>query len=132
MARLLASVFVRLTFQIGLIACFALCGAVGAQAAISAKEIANNQKIRDAAFRNLKAATTEYTFEYVVIQLPAGTVPGLDVPVPVSHIRFKSTVFFAFDRATIEPSAEIALSDLARTVLADKSARSLLIVGHTD
>jgi hypothetical protein len=56
----------------------------------------------------------------------------VDAAVPVSHIRFKSTVFFAFDKAAIEPSAEKPILDLARVVLADKSAASLLIVGHTD
>jgi outer membrane protein OmpA-like peptidoglycan-associated protein len=86
----------------------------------------------DQAFRTLRATNTEYTFEYVVIEVPAGSLPGIDVPVPVSHIRFKSTIFFAFNKSDISPTANKAILDLARTVVADRSARSLLVVGHTD
>lgn len=102
------------------------------QAAFNPKDIARNQSIRDTLFRNLRAATTQYTFDYVVIKLPAGSVPGLDFEVPVSHIRFKSTIFFAFDKFTLEPSADAAILDLTNAVKADKSARSILVVGHTD
>jgi outer membrane protein OmpA-like peptidoglycan-associated protein len=109
-----------------------VCAATLAYAAVNIRDLAQSQRARDQAFRTLKAATTEYTFEYVVIQVSPGSLPGIEVPVPVSHIRFKSTIFFAFNKADIEPVADKAILDLARTVIADKSARSLLIVGHTD
>lgn len=115
-----------------LAALFLLHGSFAAQAAVNAQEIGRHQALRDSLFRNLKTATTQYTFEYLVIYLPPGTLPGIDVRVPVSHIRFKSTVFFAFDRYSLEPSADAAILDLARTILNDKSARSVLVVGHTD
>ena len=111
---------------------FLLQGLVVAQAAVNAQEITRHQAYRDSLFKNLKAATTQYTFDYLVIYLPAGTLPGVDARVPVSHIRFKTTVFFAFSQYLLEPSAESAILDLAKTILNDKSARSVLVVGHTD
>jgi outer membrane protein OmpA-like peptidoglycan-associated protein len=109
-----------------------ICSATFGYAAVNTRDLAQNQRVRDQAFRTLKAASTEYTFEYVVILIPPGSLPGIQVAVPVSHIRFKSTVFFAFNKSDIETAAEKAILDLARTIIADKSARSLLIVGHTD
>jgi outer membrane protein OmpA-like peptidoglycan-associated protein len=109
-----------------------LQGLVVARAAVNAQEINRHQAIRDSLFKNLRTVTTQYTFDYVVIYLPPGTLPGIDVRVPVSHIRFKSTVFFAFDKYSLEPSAESATLDMAKTILNDKSARSILVVGHTD
>lgn len=102
------------------------------EAAFNANDIARNQTIRDTLFRNLKSATTEYTFDYVVINLPPGSIPGMNFRIPVSHVRFKSTVFFAFDKFSLEPTADVAILDLAKTVRADKSAKSILVVGHTD
>jgi outer membrane protein OmpA-like peptidoglycan-associated protein len=109
-----------------------VCTAVSSYAAINTRDLSLNQRARDQAFRTLKASTTEYSFEYVVIQVPPGSIPGIDVAVPVSHIRFKSTIFFAFNKSDIQPGAEKAILDLAKTIINDKSARSLLIVGHTD
>jgi outer membrane protein OmpA-like peptidoglycan-associated protein len=109
-----------------------LYGPAIAQAAINAQEINRHQIARDSLFKNLKSVTTEYTFDYVVIYLPSGSLPGTDARIPVSHIRFKSTVFFAFDKYLLEPSAENAILDMAKTILNDKSARSVLVVGHTD
>jgi outer membrane protein OmpA-like peptidoglycan-associated protein len=103
-----------------------------AEAAVNAAYVAKNQAIRDSLFKNLRSATTEYTFDYLVIKLPAGTIPGINFPVPVSHIRFKSTVFFSFDKYSLEPNAEAPIRDLANTVGLDKSAQSILVVGHTD
>lgn len=109
-----------------------VCAATSLYAAVNSRDLSQSQRVRDQAFRTLRASTTDYTFDYVVIQIPAGSLPGIDVPVPVSHIRFKSTIFFAFNKAAIEVVAEKAITDLARTVIGDKTARSLLIVGHTD
>jgi outer membrane protein OmpA-like peptidoglycan-associated protein len=91
-----------------------------------------NQAIRDSLFENLQANATKYTFKYVVINLPPGTLPGINVTIPVSHIRYSDTVFFAFDRSSLEPSAQGAVSDFAKTLMKDKSYRSVIIVGHTD
>jgi hypothetical protein len=81
----------------------------------ASRDLTQSQRARDQAFRTLKAGATEYTFEYVVIQVPPGSLPGIEVPVPVSHIRFKGTIFFAFNKADIEPVADKAILDLART-----------------
>jgi outer membrane protein OmpA-like peptidoglycan-associated protein len=91
-----------------------------------------SQLFRDGLFQDLKERTKEYTFDYVVITLPPGSVPGINVSVPVSHIRYSSTVFFDFDRYSLEPAAEAVVLDFARTLLKDKSFRSILVVGHTD
>jgi outer membrane protein OmpA-like peptidoglycan-associated protein len=115
-----------------LAAFFLLHSSIVAEAAVSSREISRHQTYRDSLFRNLKAAATQYTFDYLVIYLPAGTLPGVDARVPVSHIRFKTTVFFAFNQYSLDPSAEGAILDLAKTIVADKSARSVLVVGHTD
>jgi outer membrane protein OmpA-like peptidoglycan-associated protein len=104
-----------------------------ANAAVVASELNQNQATRDALFKTLKAAAaTQYKFDYMVIYLPPGSLPGVNVRVPVSHIRFSSTVFFAFDKAILEAKAESAVSEFANTVLQDKSFRSILVVGHTD
>jgi outer membrane protein OmpA-like peptidoglycan-associated protein len=96
------------------LAAVSICAATTMQAALNARDLTLNQRARDQAFRTLKANATEYSFEYVVIQVPPGSVPGVDVPVPVSHIRFKSTIFFGFNKSEIEPSAEKAILDLAQ------------------
>jgi outer membrane protein OmpA-like peptidoglycan-associated protein len=114
------------------LACLLVSVAASSDAAVNVRDLTQNQHIRDQAFRTLRATTTEYTFEYVVIMVPPGSLPGINVPVPVSHVRFKSTIFFAFDKWDIAATAQKAILDLANTVIADKSARSLLIVGHTD
>ena len=41
-------------------------------------------------------------------------------------------MFFATDKYTLEQGAELAVLDFAKTVKQDTSARSILIVGHTD
>lgn len=115
-----------------LVAGASICGATLGYAGVNIRDLTQNQRARDQAFRTLKAASAEYNFEYVVILIPPGSLPGIEIPVPVSHIRFRSTVFFAFNKSEIEMAAEKAILDLAKTVIADKSARSVLIVGHTD
>ena len=91
-----------------------------------------HQAIRDELFKTLKASATNYTFKYVVINLPVGVVPGKDFSIPVSHIRYDSTVFFGFDQFTLQPTAEPIVRDLAQIIQQDVALRSLLIVGHTD
>src|SRR5450631_916807 len=76
-----------------------VCTATPSYAAVNARDLAINQRARDQAFRTLRASTTEYSFEYMVIQVPPGSLPGVDVAVPVSHIRFKSTLFFGFNKS---------------------------------
>jgi len=103
-----------------------------ANVAVDAQALKRHQDLRNELFKNLKSAATEYTFNHLVIYLPAGSLPGVNVRVPVSHVRYSSTVFFAFDRFTLEPGAERVLLELAQTLLKDKAFRSLLVVGHTD
>jgi outer membrane protein OmpA-like peptidoglycan-associated protein len=88
--------------------------------------------LRDALSKTLKANTTSYLFDYLTVNVPGGTLAGVDFVVPVSHVRYNEAVFFAFDKAILEPSAKQAVSDFAKTILQDKGYRSILIVGHTD
>jgi outer membrane protein OmpA-like peptidoglycan-associated protein len=123
----------RYASTLGVLLAFSLLpSSIVAHAAINSQEVNKHQLIRNALFKNLKATTTEYTFDYIVVYLPPGILTGVDVSVPISHIRFKSTVFFAFDKSSLEPSAEGAILELAKTILDDKFARSVLVVGHTD
>jgi outer membrane protein OmpA-like peptidoglycan-associated protein len=94
--------------------------------------LSQHQATRDALFKSLTASATRYSFKYVVINLPAGTIPGRDFPIPVSHIRYESTVFFKFDEFSLLPNARQVLRDLAIAIQQDTALRSLLIVGHTD
>lgn len=100
-----------------------------AKAVPTALELMQSRIARDELFNRLKA---KYTFEYVVIMVPAGTIPGINVPVPVSHVRYNSTVFFAFNKSVLEGNAESAIQDFANTVIKDNAFRSILVVGHTD
>ena len=59
-------------------------------------------------------------------------MPGKDFSIPVSHIRYESTVFFAFNEFALQPNADPVLRDLAKIILQDAALRSILIVGHTD
>jgi outer membrane protein OmpA-like peptidoglycan-associated protein len=102
------------------------------EVAANPHKFSRSQSMRDTLFKTLKAEATEYSFDYVVIYVPSGEISGITVPVPVSHVRFSSTIFFAFDKSSLEMSAETAITELAKTLLKDKSFRSLLIVGHTD
>jgi outer membrane protein OmpA-like peptidoglycan-associated protein len=110
----------------------ALASLVAARATPTAQEINRHQAFRDTLFRNLKASAAQYTFDYVVIYLPSGTLPDVAAPIPVSHIRFKSTVFFAFDQYRLSPSSEGPILELSKTISSDRFARSVLVVGHTD
>ena len=101
-------------------------------AALISDTLREHQVIRDNLFKTLSASATNYTFKYVVIDLPAGTIPGKDFSIPVSHIRYESTVLFGFDQFLLQPNAEPVVRDLAKVILQDTALRSFLIVGHTD
>jgi outer membrane protein OmpA-like peptidoglycan-associated protein len=101
-------------------------------AALTGDTLRQHQASRDALFNTLSASATKYTFKYVVIVLPAGTIPGKDFPIPVSHIRYESTVLFGFGQFVLQPTAEPIIQDLAKVIQKDTELRSLLIVGHTD
>lgn len=96
------------------------------------QDLKKHQLTRDGLFKNLQANTKKYTFKYIVIDLPAGTLPGINHPIPVSFIRYEGAAFFGFDRFSLEPAAEVIISDFAKTMLRDRSYRSVVIVGHTD
>jgi outer membrane protein OmpA-like peptidoglycan-associated protein len=101
-------------------------------AALESDVLRQHQTERDSLFKTLQATATDYTFKYVVIYLPAGTVPGKNFPIPVSHVRYDSTVLFAFNSYALEAGADHILNDLARVAIKDENFRSLLVVGHTD
>jgi hypothetical protein len=50
--------------------------------AITTETLGKSQQARDALFNDLRATQTQYTFYYVVITLPPGTLPGVNIPVP--------------------------------------------------
>jgi outer membrane protein OmpA-like peptidoglycan-associated protein len=99
---------------------------------LSVDMLSKDQSVRDSLFNALKAGAAGYRFDYFVITLPPGTIPGVNVPIPVSHVRYNETVFFEVDKYTLEQGAESAVSDFAKTVKEDKALRSILVVGHTD
>jgi outer membrane protein OmpA-like peptidoglycan-associated protein len=107
-------------------------GSAGDFASADPVTLKNNQAVRDTLFSQLKASSTQYTFEYVVINLSPGTLPGISASIPVSHVRYRDTAFFAFDSFVMESSAQAVVMDFAKTILQDKSYRSILVVGHTD
>ena len=59
-------------------------------------------------------------------------MPGKNFSIPVTHIRYDTTVLFAFNQFTLQPNAGPIIRDLAQVILRDAELRSLLIVGHTD
>jgi outer membrane protein OmpA-like peptidoglycan-associated protein len=93
---------------------------------------AANQSDIDRLFNTIKASAVGYTFDYVMIMLPANSLPGIQAPIPVAHIRYRETVFFAFDKYYLAPRGEAAVLDFANAIRQDKLIRSILIVGHTD
>ena len=95
-------------------------------------QLQQSQRIRDALFKSLQASTKQYAFTYLVITVPAGTLPGINHSVPVSFVRYDSAALFAFDRHHLEAPSEKIIIDFAKTLLKDKSYRSVVIVGHTD
>ena len=100
---------------------------------LKAMSYVNTKLERDLAVQDASGKlATDYTFKYVVIYLPAGTVPGKNFPIPVSHVRYDSTVLFAFNSYALEAGADHILNDLARVAIKDENFRSLLVVGHTD
>jgi outer membrane protein OmpA-like peptidoglycan-associated protein len=117
---------------LALLFAFALLSKDALHAALIGDTLREHQVIRDNLFKTLSASATNYTFKYVVIVLPPGTIPGKDFPIPVSHIRYESTVLFGFNEFVLQPNAEPILNDFAKIILNDTALRSLLIVGHTD
>jgi outer membrane protein OmpA-like peptidoglycan-associated protein len=99
---------------------------------ITDQRLQSDQEARDRLFKDLQASATSYSFEYMVINLPPGSVPGLKMSVPVSHIRYRETVLFAFESFALEQSAEAIVADFASTLAKDAAIRSVLVVGHTD
>jgi hypothetical protein len=91
---------------VALLAPLVLLNAPNLNAAPSDDTLTQHQTARDALFKTLSASATNYTFKYVVIMLPAGVIPGKNFPIPVSHIRYESTVFFGFDEFALQLNAE--------------------------
>ena len=86
---------------------------------ITDQRLQSDQEARDRLFKNLQASATSYSFEYMVINLPPGSVPGFNISVPVSHIRYRETVLFAFNSFALEQSAEAIVGDFASTLRKD-------------
>jgi outer membrane protein OmpA-like peptidoglycan-associated protein len=104
----------------------------GQPSSINEQRLQSDQQARDQLFKNLQATATAYSFEYMVINLPPGSVPGLNISIPVSHIRYRETVLIAFDSFVLERSAESIVADFANTLTKDAAIRSVLVVGRTD
>ena len=103
-----------------------------ANSVVTPEKLKSDQEIRDGLFKNLQVSAASYSFEYMVINLPPGSLPGVSVSVPVSHIRYRDTVLFPFNSFALEPSAEPIIADFASTLTKDTAFRSVLVVGHTD
>lgn len=96
------------------------------------RDLQRSQRVRDELFKNLATRTKKYTFKYVVIELPAGSLPSINYPIPVSFIRYDSAVLFSFDHYSLDANAEIVVSEFAKTLKKDSAYRSIVVVGHTD
>jgi len=96
------------------------------------RTLERSQSNRDTLFKELRVSAAQYAFDYFVINLPPGSLSGINVSVPVAHVRYSDTVFFDFDKSDIKPFAQEAVAAFARTLMKDKSYRSILVVGHTD
>jgi len=70
--------------------------------------------------------------EITEMQLPAGSIPGVNYGVPVVRVLFDARVFFDFDSDTVHPDAERVLSVFAENMRRDVPDAQVLILGHTD
>src|SRR5690242_10895775 len=106
----------RAATAVALVVGLFVSGAPDASAlAPSSDDLRALQLDRDKNFQDLSAAVKAYSFEYLTISVPAGTLAGINYEVPVTHIRFGSTLFFGFDRSDLEANGEGVVRDLART-----------------
>jgi outer membrane protein OmpA-like peptidoglycan-associated protein len=97
------------------------------EAGVTARQVA-----RRAILESLQQNDKSYRFDFVVTYLPPGTLQGVDFEVPVTHVRYDSSLFFAFDRDDLLPGADRIIRDFAGVLGKDDALRSVLIVGHTD
>lgn len=66
------------------------------------------------------------------VYAPAGTVPGVQGPVPVVRVVFKEAVFFNTNSATPLPQSIPVLDLIAQNMRLDVPDAALTILGHTD
>ena len=66
------------------------------------------------------------------VYAPAGTVPGVDGPVPVVRVVFNEAVFFNTNSATPLPQSTPVLDLIAQNMRLDVPDAALTILGHTD
>lgn len=66
------------------------------------------------------------------LQVDAGTIPGVNHPVPVIRVRYGERTFFDTKSAKVKPEARKILDVLAESMKRDMPDTNLLILGHTD
>jgi outer membrane protein OmpA-like peptidoglycan-associated protein len=66
------------------------------------------------------------------MQLPAGTIKGVNYGIPVVRVQFQERVFFDFNKDTLRPDAGRVLDLLADSMRRDVPDAKVTILGHTD
>jgi outer membrane protein OmpA-like peptidoglycan-associated protein len=66
------------------------------------------------------------------IYAPAGTVPGVSVPIPVVRITFDEGVFFDTNQDTPIPSSLAVINLIAQNMRRDVPDAALTVIGNTD
>ena len=64
--------------------------------------------------------------------LPAGSVPGVTIPFPVTRVRYAAVPFFAFDSASLSPQSRATTQNIATLFKELREIAGIVIVGHTD
>jgi outer membrane protein OmpA-like peptidoglycan-associated protein len=124
--------YFRLRFFLVIVVCLISGQVFSEKLSADQTEVTRDQIARLGLLNDLKNKSKDYSFEYFVLTIPANTIPGINFPIPVIHIRYKSDVLFEFDKSELDVKALPILQDLADTLKNDKGFRSLLMVGHTD
>jgi outer membrane protein OmpA-like peptidoglycan-associated protein len=109
-----------------------LAGPAPASATVQSDTIRLEAADRIARFRRLADALGTNPPQVDELYAPAGTVPGVNAPVPVVRLVFEERVFFDFDRTTVRPDALAPIKLVAANMKSDVPDAAVTILGHTD
>ena len=87
---------------------------------------------RIARFRRLAETMGTTPPQIEEVYAPAGTVVGVNAPVPVVRVVFPEKVFFDFNQAIPRPEAMQIIETVAANMRRDVPDASLTLLGHTD
>jgi outer membrane protein OmpA-like peptidoglycan-associated protein len=87
---------------------------------------------RIARFRRLAVQMGVLPPEVAEVYAPAGTVPGVNAPIPVVRLVFEERVFFDFDKVVPRPESMSVIEIVAANMKRDVPDAALTILGHTD